>query len=97
MSRGYVDARIGLYAQEAAARLRRIPTVAAVSYSENGIFSGTESQTTVQIPGFTARVNEDTLIDYDQVGPDYARAVGARLLRGRDIGAQDDAPRGWRW
>jgi predicted permease len=63
--------------------------VAGVTYSENGIFSGTESASTITPEGFTATSEEDTLSAMDDVGPGYFRTIGARLLRGRDIEASD--------
>jgi predicted permease len=61
-----------------------------VSFSENGIFSGTESFTTLQVEGFTARADSDTLVAYDDVGPSYFRTIGGHLLQGRDFEARDN-------
>jgi predicted permease len=72
-------------------RVRSLPGVAAASVSENGIFSGTESMTTLQAEGFTARTEDDTSAFSDRVGPDYFRAIGARMLQGRDISETDNA------
>src|SRR5205085_10297605 len=80
--------------QELAARLGRIPGVVGVSYSENGIFSGTESESTVRVEGFTPRAASDSASMYDQVGPHYAAAIGARLLQGRDLEARDNDENG---
>src|SRR4051794_7330171 len=66
-------------------RLRALPGVAAASFSENGIFTGTKSATTVQVEGFTARTAEDSTVDFDRVGPGYVEAIGARLVAGRDF------------
>jgi putative ABC transport system permease protein len=77
-------------ARELLQRVRSIAGVAAASFSENGIFSGTESATTLTVEGFQAQTNEDTVVNYDRVGPDYFHTIGARILQGRDIGAQDD-------
>jgi predicted permease len=66
-------------------RVRRIPGVAAASFSENGVFSGTESFTTLTVPGFTARAVRDTMTNYDRVGADYFKAIGAHLIQGRDF------------
>ncbi len=74
-----------------AERLGRVPGVRAVTYSQNGILTGSESTTTLQVPGFVARAAADTSANFDRVGPGYFRTVGARLLRGRDIEARDDA------
>ena len=71
-------------------RVRRIPGVTAATFSENGIFSGTESFTTLHAEGFVARTENDTSANYDRVGPDYFRAIGAHLTQGRDILATDD-------
>ena len=94
-ARGYRGARRDAFVRDAVDRLRRIPGVRAVTYSENGIFSGTESMTNLSAQGFTARQESDSSVYYDQVGPDYSQAIGARLLQGRDFRAEDDrrAPR----
>ncbi|MEP7346989.1 MAG: ADOP family duplicated permease, partial [Gemmatimonadaceae bacterium] len=88
-SSGYTGERLNRLAAELGERLGRLPGVAAVTYSENGIFSGTESASTFQIPGFVARAREDTVANYDHVGPGYVRAVGARLLLGRELTPND--------
>ena len=89
-SRGYAEERRNAVVQDLAGRFERIPGVVAVSYSENGIFSGTESQSSIAVPGFTPRTVDDSSVAYDQVGPHYAAAIGARLLQGRDLEARDD-------
>jgi predicted permease len=71
-------------------RLRAIPGVAAATFSENGIFSGTESATGVEVEGFTARTADDSTANYDRVGPNYVEAIGARLVAGRDLTERDD-------
>ena len=93
-SRGYLKARRDALMQDLAARFERIPGVRGVSYSENGIFSGTESQASIQVQGFTARSPEDTNVFYDQVGSRYASAIGARLLQGRELEATDNGQTG---
>jgi predicted permease len=90
-ARGYVGQRLGTLAHDLRDRLAAVPGVVAVSFSENGIFSGTESGTNVQVPGFVPRSPNDTSIAYDQVGPDYARALGGRMVQGRDFTASDES------
>jgi predicted permease len=70
--------------------VQQIPGVEAVTASENGIFSGTESGSSLQVEGFTARADTDTLVASDVVGADYFRATGAHILQGRDIEARDN-------
>jgi putative ABC transport system permease protein len=87
---GYRGDRLRSLILDLTGRFERTPGVAAVSYSENGIFSGTESASTFQVPGFTARSNEDTLANSDAIGPGYVQAIGARLLAGREFTPSDD-------
>jgi predicted permease len=91
-TRGYAGERLAVMMKELATRLQQIGGVAAVTYSMNGIFSGTESSTTFQVPGFIAKTDDDTLAAFDRIGPGYVTAIGGRLLRGRDI-TQDDLDR----
>ncbi len=75
--------------------LSSVPGVAAVSYSTNGIFSGSESVITLEAPGFVSRTEADSSVNFDAIGPGYFRAIGARMLQGRDIapGEGDRSPR----
>jgi predicted permease len=78
------------FPREIVDRLKSLPGVTAVSYSENGIFSGTESDTTVRIDGFKGPNDDGSLnVAYDRVGPGYFESVGIPLLQGRGINGQD--------
>lgn len=88
-SAGYAGRGLLALATDVVERFGRLPGVTAVTWSENGIFSGTESGASFQVPGFTATQVDDTSAAYDLVGPGYVRAIGARLLRGRDMEARD--------
>jgi predicted permease len=88
--RRYSAVRMAALQRALVERVSRVPGVAAVSLSENGIFSGTESATTLQIEGFTASSPTDTVVAYDQVGPAYFRTIGARVLAGREFEASDN-------
>jgi predicted permease len=90
-SRGYTDATGKTLLEDLAARFRRIPGVVAASYSENGIFSGTENETSISVPGFTARAPSDSQVKNDALGPGYVAAIGARLLQGREFDGHDRA------
>ncbi len=93
-----VDAGAGGYQGERLAQLTRtirdrvatLPGVTAVSFSENGIFSGTDWHSEIAIPGMTFREEADARIATDTVGPGYVGAIGGRLLAGRDIAASDE-------
>jgi putative ABC transport system permease protein len=89
-SRGYVGVRRDNLARTLRDRIAALPGVASVVYSENGLFSGTESGTTLQVPGFTPRIPDDTVVNYDQVGPNYVKTIGGRLIEGRDFATADE-------
>ena len=88
---GYAGDRLHLLHGQLAERLRRLPGVQGVTYSQNGLFSGIDASTTLHASGFVPRAADDTSANADQVGPGYFRTIGARLLRGRDVEPRDDA------
>ncbi len=88
---GYEGERFHALCRALVGRLERVPGVQAATYSENGIFGGGEGWTTVHADGFVPRTADDTSANFDKVGPGYFGAVGARLLRGRELGPGDDA------
>ena len=89
-ARGETGARIGAFAMRLREQLAAVPGVAGVAFSENGIFSGTESTATIELPGFTMRQPSDSVISFDQVSDGYMNAIGARLVAGRDITRSDE-------
>jgi predicted permease len=92
---GYADARLANAVHALRDHVAAVPGVAAVSYSANGIFIGTEWHTDVHVAGHVPRTPKDTVTAADQVGAGYAAALGARLVAGRDLDARDEgvAPR----
>jgi predicted permease len=87
---GYIGARQGPLVHALRDRLAAVPGIAAVTYSVNGIFAGTDGRMPIEVPGFTMRSAADSLISFDFAGPDYAHAIGAKLARGRDLAASDE-------
>ena len=85
----YVGARFAAFRRELLERLRREPGVDAVSYSQGGPFTGGRSSAHVTVPGFVAQADSEGEVEYDNVGPEYFRAIGARLLGGRDLTTAD--------
>jgi predicted permease len=86
---GYKDSQILPLIQRLTAAFQAIPGVSNVSFSENGLFSGTESGTGVVVEGFTARSAQDSQNHSDRVGPNYFSTLGLPILAGREIGPQD--------
>jgi predicted permease len=73
------------------AEIRTIPGVRTATFSQNGLFSGSESGTRVDVEGYKPAKDGPTGARFDQVGPDYFSSLGIPVLRGREIGRQDTA------
>jgi len=71
------------------ARIGAIPGVRAVTMSQNGLFSHSESADPISIEGFTPKSGQDMEARFDEVGPNYFSSIGIPILLGRDIGPQD--------
>ena len=70
--------------------LQSVPGVLGVSVSENGIFSGTDSETdALHAEGYNPARKEELICRYDQVGPNYFHVVGSPILAGRDFNERD--------
>jgi putative ABC transport system permease protein len=69
--------------------LQQTPGIRQVTVSENGLFSGTDSNSDAPIEGYTPRNDADRSNHSDRVGPDYFQIVGTPVLAGRGITAQD--------
>jgi putative ABC transport system permease protein len=85
----YVGARLGQLRRDLAERVRQLPGVDAAAFADHGLFSGGASGYHVKVPGFVAQADSERRVSLDRVGPDYFHAIGARLLRGRDIDRRD--------
>ncbi|HYL91835.1 MAG TPA: ABC transporter permease [Alphaproteobacteria bacterium] len=91
LTAGYKEAQLlGVY-HSLADRLRTLPGVRGVTYSENGLFAGTESGSRIEVDGFTPQNDRDRNARYDQVGAGYFSTVGIPFMLGREIGIQDTA------
>jgi predicted permease len=65
--------------------------VKSATFSENGLFSGTESGTPIVVEGFKPATDDDRVARFDQAGPGYFTNVGIPLVLGRDFQEQDAA------
>lgn len=95
VSAGYRGDEVGRAMKDLLDRIRMLPGVRAATFSENGLFSGSESGDHVDIEGFTPASDKDREALFDQIGPDYFTKVGIPILLGRDISGRDlpGAPR----
>jgi macrolide transport system ATP-binding/permease protein len=85
----YVGARLTQFRRDLADRIGRVPGVDAVAFADHGLFSGGFAGGRVDVPGFVPQADSERLVSLDQVGPNYFHAIGARLIRGRDIESRD--------
>src|SRR6185295_15785394 len=88
---GYPRERLGTFIEQFLERLRAVPGATAVTLSENGLFSGTESSTSILISGRQPIPDPDDDVAYDRVAPDYFGVVGIPILLGRSLSQQDRA------
>jgi predicted permease len=86
---GYSGARHLAFVREVRARIAALPGVTGVSFSMNGLFSGSDWSTGITVPGFVPRTRQDSIVRYDYAGPDYVRVIGARLIKGREFTERD--------
>ncbi|MBV9759873.1 MAG: hypothetical protein JO340_04865 [Acidobacteriaceae bacterium] len=86
---GYDDYRVDQLTRRLLEGVQALPGVETASFSDNGLFSGTDSEANDEIEGFGPRTPEDKVNRYDRVGPNYFYTIGARMILGRGIGPQD--------
>ena len=86
---GYEGTRLETFPRDLVEHLRAVPGVSAATFSDNGIFSGRESSTSVRIEGFPSPPEGDPAVNYDVVGAGYFTVVGIPILQGRDLGPRD--------
>ena len=88
-SAGFKDKVLGNFYQNVLERLRALPGVRGVTFSENGLFTGTESGDEIDVEGFAPKRNQDKASRFDQVGANYFSTLGVPLVLGRETGLQD--------
>jgi predicted permease len=86
---GYKGPQLSNLWRDLNARLQALPGVKAVSYSINGLFSGSEADDEIAVEGFTPQNEDEKTSRFDMVGTGYFAALGTPLLRGREFGLQD--------
>ena len=85
----YVGARLARFRRDLADTVGRVPGVDAAAFADHGLFSGGASGYHVDVSGFVPQADSERQVSLDRVGPNFFRAIGARLIRGRDIDNRD--------
>jgi putative ABC transport system permease protein len=65
--------------------------VRAATYSNNGLFQGSDNGDQIVVEGYTPKGRDDTGSRYDQIGPGYFSTLGVQVLLGREIMEEDRA------
>lgn len=94
-----VDPRLNGYTPERSLRLlfdlerelRRVPGVESVALADTALLSGSSNSNSVEVDGYEPADGENTSAFFNVVTPDYFRALGLRLARGRFLAAADSA------
>jgi predicted permease len=86
---GYKGPQLSNLWRDLNARLQALPGVQAVSYSINGLFSGSEADDEIAVEGFTPQNEDEKTSRFDVVGPGYFATLGVPLLGGREFGFAD--------
>jgi predicted permease len=85
----YAGASLGQFRRDLAESVSRVPGVDAVAFADHGLFSGGASGYHVDVSGFIPQADSEREVSLDRVGPNFFHAIGARLIRGRDIEPRD--------
>jgi len=85
----YIGARLAQLRRDLVDRVGRLPGVNAVAFADHGLFGGGSSSRDVDVSGFIPQADSERQVALDRVGPNFFHAIGARLIRGRDIEPSD--------
>jgi predicted permease len=88
---GYEGARRDNLHRELRRQIALIPGVRAASFSELGVFSGGNSESGVEVEGYTPKSDNDRDSAMDEVGTGYFSTLGVPIVLGREILESDHA------
>jgi predicted permease len=86
---GYDPVRQALTFEQLLARIRSLPGVRAATYSNNGLFGGSDNGDEIIVEGYTRQGLGDRGSSYDAVGSRYFSTLGIPVLLGREIMEED--------
>jgi len=88
---GYTPERSLALVQRLQADIARVPGVHAVSAAEIALLAGDNESSSIEVPGYVPRENDDMVSWANHIGPGYFATVGIPLLLGREFTAADTA------
>ena len=91
MESGRKESELGPMFARLQDEIRSLPGVTGVTYSQNGLFGGSDSGTRLYVDGYTPPEGKSTGTRFDQVGANYFSTLGIPILRGREIDHRDTA------
>jgi predicted permease len=93
LAAGYSGPRLIAFYDTLLEQLRRLPSVEAASLSWYAPISDDDGSwtQTVGVDGAAPQTDEGRRVYFNAISPDYVRAVGIRVVRGRDFNARDTA------
>jgi predicted permease len=86
---GYNATARGLLFRNILDKLRSTPGVKSATFSQNGLFSGSESGDQILVEGYTSKGKDDKGSRFDLIGPGYFSSLGIPLLQGREVEERD--------
>lgn len=89
---GYEDARRLALLNELLTRFQNIPGVRSVTFSHNGLFTGGQTGSDIEVEGFTPRTDQDRGSAVEMVSPGYFSTLQIPLVLGREFTEADDTP-----
>jgi putative ABC transport system permease protein len=94
---GYAPDRARVFAKTYAERLSLVPGVSSVAYSFQPLLEGGGWGMNLSIEGYRPKPGESAGAISNAVSPGFFRAMGIRLLAGREFTERDDQPlpKGW--
>ncbi len=86
---GYPEARMEAYYKQALEGMRTIPGVTAAGAASVAVLAGNEWDSSMSVEGHQAQDGEDMQAFMNGVSPGYWKAMGVRLLEGREFDDRD--------
>jgi len=91
VSAGYDAQRARSFQDELLARVKVLPGVESAAFARMAPMSyGSYSSTPITVDGYEALPEEQSTVQYNEVGPDYLGTLGIPLVSGREFTRSDD-------